>query len=177
MTVGYDMHTVDDMGRNIHRGDCTDESHGDHYWRRNIFGGGAQADRLEAAGMGFWPREGMAGSVPGKWPEADEYGITANDAWEGSDDDPNDPQWHGDPAKIAEYEAAVRSYMKQTYDERPGIALYKLCHSNDGWWVTKAECESALKLWEANGSPKVDEYDDTIPFLRASAAHDGFRVY
>lgn len=172
--MGYDMSTVDDMGRTVH--DCTDPEHGEHYWRRSAFGGGPQAQRLVDAGMAYWPRESF--EVPGKWPEHKDFDLTENQAWEGEEDDPNDPQFYGDPDKIAAYNAAVRNYFKQTYDERPGIAAYKLCHSNDGWWVTAAECESALKLWEKAGEPDVDQgVGDTIPFLRAGAAHGGFRVY
>lgn len=69
-------------------------------------------------------------------------------------------------------------HLRATYSEEPGISVYKLCHSNDGWWVTKIECQSALQLWERNGRPDVDgEAGDTIPFLRAAADHEGFRVW
>lgn len=32
-------------------------------------------------------------------------------------------------------------HLRATYSEEPGISVYKLCHSNDGWWVTKIECQ------------------------------------
>ena len=74
-------------------------------------------------------------------------------------------------------EADVMDWLRDTRDERPGIPLHKLC-SNDGWWVTAAECKSALQLWESLGSPVAEEFrDDWIPFLRAAAANGGFRTY
>jgi hypothetical protein len=161
--MGYDMSTVDETGKSIR--DCNDPEHGDHYWRRNIWGAGAQADKLEAAGIGYWPR----GEIPHAWPDVEgaEYGEY--------DDDLDEAPPLNDQAR--EQNRLIEQFMKATYDERPGIALYKLVNSNDGWWVTKAECESALKLWEQAGKPKLDEYGDTIPFLKAGAAHEGFRVW
>lgn len=71
----------------------------------------------------------------------------------------------------------ITHWLRDTRDERPGIPLHKLC-SNDGWWVTAAECKSALQLWEAKGSPTDEEFrDDWIPFLQAAAANGGFRTY
>lgn len=169
--MGYDMDTVNERGRSVD--DCDDPEHGEHYWRRSIFGGGPQAQRLVDVGMAYWPREGN--TVPGDYPKPKDFDLVHNEDWSGEDDD---PQFFGDVDKIAAYELANRNYYRQTYDERPGIAAYKLCHSNDGWWVTQAECASALKLWEAAGEPDVDQgVGDTIPFLRAGAAHDGFRVW
>jgi hypothetical protein len=161
--MGYDMSTVDENGNSVR--DCEDPEHGEHYWRRNIGGGGAQAQRLVDAGMGYW-----SGPPPGvTWPEIEgaEFGEY--------DDDLE----HAPPLNEAANEqlAATMAYLKATWDERPGIAVYKLCNTNDGWWVTKAECESALKLWEQAGKPEVDNYGDTIPFLRAGADHGGFRVW
>jgi len=168
------MSVVDEEGRTING--CDEPTHGEHYWRRSIFGMHPQADKLVELGLAYWPREGFA--VPGKWPEPEDFDITANEGWSGDEDDPNDPQFSGDPGKITAYYLAAANYFKQTYDERPGIAAYKLCHSNDGWWVTAAECASALKLWEQAGEPAVDGGNgDTIPFLRAGAAHFGFRVW
>jgi len=148
--VGYDCYVVDQNG------DTVDIEGG--YYRRNIFGMGPQRDRFEAVGMGYWP-QGDRGDFPDR-PE----GVDWNDQDElvgpGAD----------------EYQAAVSAHLKDTCDERPGICLDKLC-SNDGWWVTKVECESALKLWEQAGEPELDDYGDTIPFLRVAAAYCGFRVY
>jgi hypothetical protein len=161
--MGFDMYTVNEDGQDIHG--CEDPSHGEHYWRRSIGSGGPQAQRLVDAGMGYW-----SGPPPGtKWPESEdaEFGEY--------DDETGETPALNDAAR--EHRAALISYLKATWDERPGIAVYKLCGTNDGWWVTKAECESALKLWEQAGQPDVDEYGDTIPFLRAGADHAGFRVW
>lgn len=157
--MGYDMYTVDETGESVK---CDDPLHGEHYWRRNIFGAGAQADRLVSTGLGYWS------NAPERtpWPEAKDYGLTYND---------DSDEWEGE--RLAEFNAALFAMLKDTYSETPGIAVYKLCSSNDGWWVTKAECASALAIWEQNGCPRVDDYDDTIPFLRAGAAHEGFRVW
>lgn len=160
--IGYDMHAVDENGLNV-RG-CDNPEHGDHYWRRSIFGGHPQAVRLVEAGMGYWP---LCDKPP--WPEVKgaEFGEY--------DDDLDECPPLNDAAR--EQLRLNEAYLKATYNEAPGISVYKLCDSNDGWWVTKLECESALKLWEQAGKPAVDEYGDTIPFLRAAAAHSGFRVW
>lgn len=74
-------------------------------------------------------------------------------------------------------EEDLLAWLRSTADERPGIPLHKLC-SNDGWWVTSAECQSALHIWERAGMPMDEEFgDDWIPFLRSAAEHGGFRVY
>lgn len=155
--MGYDCYTVDAAGENAK---CDDLRHGDHYYRRSIFGMLPQAERLVAAGLAYW----SVGS-PGDWPERPENLQYDEDS----------DSWVGSGAEA--FMAAQHAYLKDTHDERPGIAAYKLCGSNDGWWVTRAECQSALQLWEKAGRPVVDEYDDTIPFLQAGADHDGFRVW
>jgi hypothetical protein len=162
------MHVVDELGRNIH--ECDKPEHGDHYWRRNIFGMGGQLDMLAQHGMAF------NSNAVGQWPEQP-------DGLEWGDDD----ELVGPGA--AEYNAAMLDYLKSTevlLDENGtqliGIPVHKFS-SNDGWWVTKAECLAALVAWEKAGRPVVDKfgdhepYNDTIPFLCAAADHDGFRVY
>lgn len=157
------MSTVDDKGQKVR--DCTDPEHGDHYWRRSIFGGHPQAERLVAAGLGYWP---MCERPPLPEIEGAEYAKY--------DDDLDECPPLNDAAR--EELRAQEAYLKATYNEAPGISVYKLCGSNDGWWVTQTECKTALELWEKNGRPDVDEgYGDTIPFLRAGAAHSGFRVW
>lgn len=160
------MHVVDQQGETIYR--CDKPEHGEHYWRRGAFSGHGQAQRLVDAGMGYWPT-----CTKPPWPEEEDYGVTENPDYD-YDADPR--EWLGE--RVPEFQAAIHAYLKATYDEQPGISVYKLCGSNDGWWVTQIECESALKLWEQNGSPDVDEgLGDTIPFLRAAADHAGFRVF
>lgn len=165
--MGFDMYTVDADGENAK---CEDPAHDEHYWRRSIGSGGNQAQRLVDAGMGYW-----SDRPPGvKWPEPEDYGLVENPDY---DWDTNPQQWLGSPEQIEEFHAATHAFLKATYSETPGIAVYKLCGTNDGWWVTKAECASALAIWEQNGRPEVDDYGDTIPFLRAGADHEGFRVW
>lgn len=83
------------------------------------------------------------------------------------------PDW---PSGATEDE--VETHLRNTYDERPGIPLHKLS-SNDGWWVTAAECRSALDIWERAGCPEFEEEfrNDWIPFLQNAAKHGGFRTF
>lgn len=160
------MYVVDEKGQRIDG--CTE--HAEHYWRRNIFGGRTQADLLVAAGIGYWPKcdkpdfPSVEGAEYGEYDEDIDDNVPLNDA-------------------AREEQRLAEEYLKATYSEEPGISVYKLCDSNDGWWVTQAECKSALELWEKKGRPEVDRfgdhpaYNDTIPFLRAAAAHAGFRVW
>jgi len=71
----------------------------------------------------------------------------------------------------------IVAHLKATGDERPGIPMHKLC-SNDGWWVTAAECQSALGIWERAGEPQLEAFgDDWIVFLQTAAKNSGFRTY
>ena len=156
--MGYDMSVVDSNGQ---RAECENG-----YWRRNMYGGARQAERLVELGIGYWLTDN---TVPGPWPAepADAARTEDGELWddEGGIVDPG-------------YRQTVFNHLRQTGDERPGIAAYKLCSSNDGWWVTKAECISALALWEKAGKPDWDlGLNDLEPFLRAAAEHDGFRVW
>jgi hypothetical protein len=166
--VGFDMWCVDENGDSIHGG-CEVEAHGDHYWRRNIFGGRPQAQKLVDIGIGYWSDLNKRGP----WPSYEDYGLVENPDYIG---ETGTQQFLG--ARLEEYLHDRNAHLRATYDERPGIAVYKLCDTNDGWWVTQAECRSALAMWDAAGQPDVDDgYGDTIPFLRASADHNGFRVW
>lgn len=150
--MGFDMSVVDDKGNEL------DVENG--YWRRSIWSGGTQAQRLVDAGMAYWST-GEQEPFP-QMPESVEWDDEGNAVGPGAE----------------EYEKALLAHLRKTYDERPGIAAYKLCGTNDGWFVTKEECQSALQLWEAAGCPDVDNgVGDTIPFLRCAAAYGGFRVW
>ena len=75
--------------------------------------------------------------------------------------------------------AAIRKRMRSTFDERSGIARHKLVENRVlTWWVTGAECRSAITLWERAGVPLLDG-EDTPVFLRACAEADcdGFFAY
>lgn len=170
--MGYDMYVVDESGENVR--DCSD--HEQHYWRRNMSGGGRQAEKLVEAGMGEWSPDNV-------WRVAEEAGFPKRPPgveWVDRGDD--DSGYEGDGAE--EFQAALDAHLRDPRGVTRGIPVYKLCNTNDGWWVTKQECADALMLWEANGRPDVDTfnpdvgpYGDTIPFLRAAADHGGFRVY
>jgi hypothetical protein len=93
-------------------------------------------------------------------------------------------EWAGDPAFIAAFRGEVVTYLRHTRGVALGMSVYKLCESNDGWWVTSMECKDFLRFWERAGSPCVDRvrlngeaFNDTIPFILAAAGHSGFRVY
>lgn len=96
-------------------------------------------------------------------------------------DYPGDEHFDRDYKPITEvgrrYRFDVATTLRSTGDERPGIPLHKTM-SNDGWWVTAAECLSALQLWDRAGRPHHDGFrDDAIPFLFKAAENGGFRVY
>jgi hypothetical protein len=158
--MGYDMYVVDDKGETIP--DLGDAG----YWRRALGSGYRQAKRLEEAGMGSWGMEQL-------FQEAEAQGFPKRpETVEWSDREDN---YVGEGAE--EYRKVLLAYLSDRRGAPMGIALWKLCNTNDGWWVTKEECQEALAAWEAAGQPEVDDYDDTIPFLRVAAAYGGFRVY
>ncbi len=75
--------------------------------------------------------------------------------------------------------ASHHRHVRFTYSNKPGIATYKLQPTGDGWWVTFAECGTALAVWERAGKPEFlpDATFDFIAFLENAAAHDGFRAW
>lgn len=155
------MYVVDSRGVRVADGISFIARESQHlYWHRSAFSGGRQAERLVEAGIGYWPADENV--FRREWPSwCGCYDLEDEDAEDVHDDS-----------------CAIRAHLRYTGDERPGIAVYKICHSNDGWWVTDQECASALKLWEELGKPDVDDgRGDTIPFLMQAAAHGGFRVW
>lgn len=148
--MGYDMHVVDETGTPIREEGST--------LHPNLSGGLHLAQSLVEHGMGYWSTEER---LP--YPKLEAY------AWI------NDEQVVIDP----EAEQELFAYLRQSGLAEPeaGIAVYKICGSNDGWWVTKEECETALVLWEEAGQPEVSQFTRLIPFLRIAAAHEGFRVW
>lgn len=156
--MGYDMHVVDTEGRDV---DCEN-----NYWRRNMSGGYRQAERLVELGVAYWTADE---NIPGNWPEAPADAIRSDEGelWDEETGEELDPR----------YRRIILNHLRQRDSERSGIAAYKLCHSNDGWWVTKEECAAALAIWENVGKPDWDfGLGDLEPFLRAASAHGGFRV-
>lgn len=159
--MGYDMSVVDEHGDRV---SCEN-----NYWRRNIFGGSKQAEKLVELGMAQWPTTNDRPRFPDR-PEHVRAEYEAHE--EAGDYDWDHPDWL----------ALLHPHLKDRRGSTQGIAAYKLCDSNDGWWVTREECEQALAAWEQAGRPDVDDFGsgpigDTIPFLQAAAAHHGFRVW
>lgn len=158
--MGYDMHVVDEQGKNVK---CDND-----YWRRNIFGSTQQAEKLVELGMASWPTERR-----GEFPQRPDHIEEAYAKARAADD------WD---YEHPDYTAVLFPYLKARNGATVGINAAKLCDTNDGWWVTREECQEALKVWEASGKPPVDDFGrgplgDTIPFLQAAAEHHGFRVY
>jgi hypothetical protein len=150
------------------------------YFRRNIFGMGPTRDALERLEMGFWAENWVP--LP-PFPSLADFGITDVDDEAHYRKVQQDEPWFeyeaiSDAAK--NFEAATAEHLRWHGPEIPGIPLHKFC-SNDGWHVTREECQAALVRYElaiGNGEPHPEEFsDDLIPFLRAGARYDGFEVY
>lgn len=164
--MGYDMYVVDEQGEQLSREECAH-----NYWRRNIFGGGRQARKFAELGLGGWADDDLFEAAEAEgWPDRPET-VQYNEETD---------RWEGEG--LEEWDAATNRKLRDRRGSGPGIAVYKLCNSNDGWWVTKEECQEFLDMWDVIGRPPVDDfgdgpYNDTIPFIQAAAAHGGFRVY
>jgi len=156
--MGYDMYTQG-------AAECADPEHGEHYLRRALGNGGVLARELVLAGMGTWGDDELferGESSP--WPEMPDT-VKFNE---------DTDEYEGEGYDV--YRAKVDAKLRDRRGAGPGIAVWKLCNTNDGWWVTKEECEEALAAWEAAGRPDLPR-EDVLPFIRAGAAHDGFRVH
>lgn len=157
--MGYDMYVRTENGR------VRDDDR--YYLRRNIWGGHHFAEALVSLGMGFK----ATGTQP-SWPEPDDFGVKYDDEQDA---------YVGDRA--AEFKAAENAVLDWHGNDpdRPGIPVHKVCSSNDGWHVTKQECQQAVAAYElamANGAthPQVFQ-DDVLPFLRLAAEHEGFETH
>jgi len=81
------------------------------------------------------------------------------------------------------YRRATDEKLSAHDESIPGIACNKF-DSNDGWWVTKEECATALELWEKNDKEtrnkilvKHSWWTGWLEFLRNGAAGQGFTVH
>ncbi|NKS29272.1 hypothetical protein GS534_00840 [Rhodococcus hoagii] len=155
------MSVVDEAGKSV-EGENT-------YWHRTLGSGYRQAEKLVTLGMAQWSSSNHEAPFPKRpshlYAEYEQHEADGDYEWE-----------------HPEYAAKLNAFLKDRRRSRYGIASHKLCGSNDGWWVTREECEQALEAWEKAGRPDVDDLGggplgDTIPFLRAAAAHHGFRVW
>lgn len=159
--MGYDMYTVGAEA-------CTSLEHRDHYLQRALGNGYHLAVALVDAGMGSWgPDDVWQAAEDAGWPHPPEGVEYFYDEATGTD---------GYRGKGAEaYLAALEAYLRDRRGAPRGIAVYKLCNTNDGWWVTQQECQEAMEAYHANGRV-LTARNDVIPFIQAGADHDGFRV-
>lgn len=150
--MGYDMHV---------RGVGEDAEHG--YLRRNIFSMHPTVEAMVSLGMAFWS---PSPEFPRDYPSG-----------EGHWNDESQPLT--DEAR-AYKEKETRLLATHGETRTPGIPAHKFT-SNDGWIVTREECEQALAAYDMAitlGAKHPDFFrDDVIPFLRCAASHDGFEVW
>ena len=151
------MHVCNEEGTTL------DTTYNDEFYLRRAMGSqGALRQALLDVGMGY--------EAVGPEPVVPEY--------------PGDEHWDGDTfpstpltEQARAYSAACEEFLKGSRDERPGIPVHKLC-MNEGWWVTRIECATALQLWERAGQPIPEAFrDDVLPFLACAAKNGGFRVF
>lgn len=144
------------------------------YLRRNIFGMAPLRDALSAIGMCYSEEYGAP-----QWSDVPKWSDVLRDC----DGDEEEAQ--------RRYEAVVQPVLSWRA-ERPGIPVRKLC-SNDGWHVTREECEDVVKAIEEflamdpdqrNSNYPIEVYEeftkydqDVLVFFKACAAGDGFRVW
>lgn len=155
--MGYDMYI---------RGAEGDRGSDENYLRRNIWGGTHFAEALIDLGMGF----NAEGTRPA-WPEPDAFGVE----WDDEGDVVGD--------RAAEFRAAEDAVKDWHGDDpgRKGIPVHKVAGTNDGWHVTKQECEQAVAAYREAmeaGRPHPKIFDrDAMPFLIRAAKHDGFETH
>lgn len=157
--MGYDMYV-----RPIPHGSRpADYYNSDQYLRRNIFGMHPTVEAMVELGMAFWSEHGPFPEYPGyEHFDAEDEPVT-DEGREYAARVAKLLSWHGDDPQAQ------------------GIPSHKFT-SNDGWHVTKQECEQALAAYDAamaagHVHPERWFRDDLIPFLRHAAAADGFEVH
>ena len=82
------------------------------------------------------------------------------------------------------YSEQVQEHLSKHDASVPGIEEIKFS-SNDGWWVTKEECASALAVWDGLSQEERDQtvvdmgdyWNAWIDYLRDGAAANGFTVH
>lgn len=141
-----------------------------NYFRRNVWGMEHLRDAMVQLGMAFTDFDVMP-----DFPDAEAWGVRFNE-WKNADG-----KWESGyvGTRSKEYEAEIERVLRFHGPEIPGIPMHKFC-SNDGWIVTREECQAALGLYEfalRDGKGHPDAFgDDFIPFLRQAARHKGFEV-
>lgn len=145
--MGYDMyvtHVLDAVEAGT--ADSADLfTHEDNnYLRRSIWDIGALREALITTGAGFDVAEygfappnawlGIAGEDCFAFPDPADYGLT-----------PTDDGLAGN--RLHEFVAAQHQVLTQHGPrDVPGIPVYPKLASNDGWWVTKIECQAAVAI-------------------------------
>ena len=145
--MGYDMyaaHVLDAVEAGA--ADTADlfADEDNNYLRRSIWGIGALREALIVTGAGFDVAEygfaspnawlGIAGEDCFAFPDPADYGLT-----------PTDEGLAGD--RLDEFVAAQQQVLTQHGPrDVPGIPVYPKLASNDGWWVTKIECQAAVAI-------------------------------
>jgi hypothetical protein len=82
---------------------------------------------------------------------------------------------HPDPSVRAFHNHYVRCQSQRP--NTPGIAMYKLCHKPDMFWlVTRDEINDALEQLAEYPASFHPLWEDWIVFLRGAVLHGGFEV-
>jgi hypothetical protein len=126
------------------------------------------AELLVELGMGYESRQPVH-----EPPTAEDYGCDWIPLI------PDSPVVHLVGARREEYLAAERAWLSwREPGAGPGIPTHAVAGTNDGWYVTAAECAYALAVYDGFGLPRAPETfgEQFMNVLRVGAARDGFRV-
>lgn len=144
------------------------------YFRRSIWGGEPLGNALIQLGMGFIAK----GQQP-EWPDEEKFDVEYVERR-----NPDGTWFDGYVGPQAEEFQAAHDRVLSWHGDDPdahGIPCHKVWSSNDGWHVTRVECEQALTAYRervAAGAEHPRAFgDDFIPFLELAAQHDGFEVH
>lgn len=160
--MGYDMYFVNRLD-----GD-------EDYFRLNMWGMGLFTDFMTERSMVF-----DAGKHP-EWPDIDAYGVTWDDV-----ERLEYPEYHeGEPLSDETAEKARRYLAERDRllawhgPEVPGIPVHKF-GSNDGWIVTPAECEAAVRIGREHPAPEGHEkrWAEWLGYMDRARRHGGFEVH
>lgn len=175
--MGYDMyaaHALDAVEAGT--ADTADlfADEDNNYLRRSIWGIGALREALIVTGAGFDVAEygfaspnawlGIAGEDCFAFPDPADFGLT-----------PTDDGLTGD--RLDEFDAAQHQVLTQHGPrDVPGIPVFPKLASNDGWWVTKIECQAAVAIigrWLADHGSSPDQAIEAVRDRDAELAQGG----
>ena len=85
------------------------------------------------------------------------------------------PGWTGDEESYRKLSAPVLAWHGP---EIPGIPEHKF-GTNDGWLVTPAECEAAVRIGRQRSPPAqhADIWADWLDYMDRARTHGGFEVH